>query len=88
MMERCRRKMINNNCVNFSAGRILHDLDHTRSSVTTQQPSMSQNILRSSAENLATLGHQHPPHPHALSLGMTSQLSHVCLWLYLLSLSF
>lgn len=61
----------------YSVGRMLHDLDHARS-VTTQQPSMSQNILRSSAENLSNLSqHQHPPHPHALSLGIPAQHSHV-----------
>ncbi|XP_048505254.1 uncharacterized protein LOC105684376 isoform X2 [Athalia rosae] len=60
-----------------SAGRILHELDHSRSNVTTQQPSGSQSILRSSSENLPSLGqHQHPPHPHALNLGLPSQASH------------
>ncbi|XP_053974378.1 uncharacterized protein LOC128874087 isoform X4 [Hylaeus volcanicus] len=60
-----------------SASRMLHDLDHSRSTITTQQPSVSQGILRSSSENLPNLGqHQHPPHPHALSLGMSSQLGH------------
>ncbi|XP_043482182.1 uncharacterized protein LOC122511167 isoform X3 [Leptopilina heterotoma] len=62
-----------------SSGRILHDLDHMRG-VTTQQPSVSQSLLRSSAENLSNLGqqHQHPPHPHALSLGIPShsQVTH------------
>ncbi|XP_034952674.1 uncharacterized protein [Chelonus insularis] len=52
-----------------NSGRILHEFDHTRGSVTTQQPSSAQRILRSSAENLSNLGHQHPPHPHALELG-------------------
>ncbi|XP_046474092.1 uncharacterized protein Rbp isoform X3 [Neodiprion pinetum] len=60
-----------------SASRILHELDHSRSNVTTQQPSGSQSILRSSSENLPNLGqHQHPPHPHALNLGLPSQTSH------------
>ena len=57
----------------------MHDLDHMRA-VTTQQPSLSQNLLRSSAENLPNLGqHQHPPHPHALSLGIPAhtQVPHV-----------
>lgn len=57
----------------------MHDLDHMRA-VTTQQPSLTQNLLRSSAENLPNLGqHQHPPHPHALSLGIPahSQVPHV-----------
>ncbi|XP_039302582.1 uncharacterized protein LOC105194544 isoform X1 [Solenopsis invicta] len=59
-----------------SAGRILHELD-TRGAITTQQPSATQGILRSSSENLPNLGqHQHPPHPHALNLGMPTQLSH------------
>ncbi|OXU25285.1 hypothetical protein TSAR_017020 [Trichomalopsis sarcophagae] len=62
-----------------TSGRILHELEHSRGAVTTQQP-MSQSLLRSSAENLPNLGqhqHQHPPHPHALSLGMQpSHLSH------------
>ncbi|XP_076176272.1 RIMS binding protein isoform X3 [Ptiloglossa arizonensis] len=60
-----------------STGRMLHDLDHTRSTITTQQPSVTQGILRSSTENLPNLSqHQHPPHPHALSLGMPTQLGH------------
>ncbi|XP_011297684.1 uncharacterized protein Rbp isoform X2 [Fopius arisanus] len=54
--------------------RILHELE-ARGTVTTQQPSAT-GILRSSAENLSNLAHQHPPHPHALNLGMTSQSSH------------
>ncbi|KAK0167291.1 hypothetical protein PV327_004709 [Microctonus hyperodae] len=59
-----------------NSGRILHDLDHARGSVTTQQPSSGQ-VLRSSAENLSTLNqHQHPPHPHALNLGIPTQTSH------------
>ncbi|XP_024939852.1 uncharacterized protein LOC107266706 isoform X3 [Cephus cinctus] len=59
-----------------SASRILHELDHSRGTVTTQPPSASQNILRSSSENLPNLGqhqHQHLPHPHALNLGLPSQ---------------
>ncbi|XP_019700001.1 uncharacterized protein LOC105189771 isoform X3 [Harpegnathos saltator] len=57
--------------------RMLHELDHTRGAITTQQPSVTQGILRSSSENLPNLGqHQHPPHPHALNLGMPSQLGH------------
>lgn len=60
-----------------SASRMVHDLDHTRGSITTQQPSATQSILRSSSENLPNLS-QHPPHPHALSLGMPTQMSHVC----------
>ncbi|EGI57188.1 RIMS-binding protein 2 [Acromyrmex echinatior] len=57
--------------------RILHELDHTRGAITTQQPSATQGILRSSSENLPNLGqHQHPPHPHALNLGMPTQMSH------------
>lgn len=57
---------------------MIHDLDHTRGSVTTQQPSVTQGILRSSSENLPNLcQHQHPP-PHALNLGMPTQMSHVC----------
>ncbi|KAK9300232.1 hypothetical protein QLX08_007001 [Tetragonisca angustula] len=60
-----------------SASRMVHDLDHTRGTITTQQPSVTQGILRSSSENLPNLGqHQHPPHPHALSLGMPTQMSH------------
>ncbi|XP_011863351.1 PREDICTED: peripheral-type benzodiazepine receptor-associated protein 1-like isoform X2 [Vollenhovia emeryi] len=59
-----------------SAGRMLHELDHTRSAITTQQPSATQVILRSSSENLPNLGHQHPPHPHALNLGMPTQMGH------------
>nr|XP_050857277.1 uncharacterized protein LOC127066959 isoform X7 [Vespula vulgaris] len=60
-----------------SAGRMLHDLDHARGNITTQQPSATQSILRSSSENLPNLGqHQHPPHPHALNLGMPTQMSH------------
>ncbi|XP_012270020.1 RIMS-binding protein 2 isoform X4 [Orussus abietinus] len=60
-----------------SAG-MIHELDHTRGTVTTQQPSAAQNILRSSAENLPNLSQhqqhpQHPQHPHALSLGMPTQ---------------
>ncbi|XP_063980047.1 uncharacterized protein Rbp isoform X2 [Diachasmimorpha longicaudata] len=58
-----------------SSGRILHELDHARGTVTTQQPSAT-GILRSSAENLPNLSHQHPPHPHALNLGMSSQTGH------------
>ncbi|XP_048269149.1 uncharacterized protein LOC126918611 isoform X2 [Bombus affinis] len=59
-----------------SASRMIHDLDHTRGSVTTQQPSVTQGILRSSSENLPNLcQHQHPP-PHALNLGMPTQMSH------------
>ncbi|KYQ57013.1 RIMS-binding protein 2 [Trachymyrmex zeteki] len=57
--------------------RILHELDLTRGAITTQQPSVTQGILRSSSENLPNLGqHQHPPHPHALNLGMPTQMSH------------
>ncbi|XP_028049736.1 uncharacterized protein LOC105829483 isoform X5 [Monomorium pharaonis] len=60
-----------------SAGRILHELDHSRGTITTQQPSATQGILRSSSENLPNLGqHQHPPHPHALNLGMPTQMGH------------
>ncbi|XP_076641762.1 RIMS binding protein isoform X6 [Halictus rubicundus] len=61
-----------------SASRMLHDLDHARGAITTQQPSTTQGILRSSSENLPNLGqHQHhPPHPHALSLGMPTQMVH------------
>ncbi|XP_032673168.1 uncharacterized protein LOC116845031 isoform X4 [Odontomachus brunneus] len=60
-----------------SSGRMLHELDHTRSAITTQQPSATQGILRSSSENLPNLGqHQHPPHPHALNLGISSQMGH------------
>ncbi|KAI4482819.1 hypothetical protein M0804_008672 [Polistes exclamans] len=60
-----------------SAGRMLHDLDHARGTITTQQPSATQSILRSSSENLPNLGqHQHPPHPHALNLGMSTQMGH------------
>ncbi|XP_043801630.1 uncharacterized protein LOC122719654 isoform X4 [Apis laboriosa] len=60
-----------------NANRMIHDLDHTRGTITTQQPSVTQGILRSSSENLPNLGqHQHPPHPHALSLGMPTQMSH------------
>ncbi|XP_011345210.1 uncharacterized protein LOC105283834 isoform X2 [Ooceraea biroi] len=60
-----------------SASRMLHDLDHTRDAITTQQPSATQGILRSSSENLPNLGqHQHPPHPHALNLGIPTQMSH------------
>lgn len=63
---------------NFNSGRILHELDHSRSAITTQQPSATQGILRSSSENLPNLGqHQHPPHPHALNLGMPTQIGHV-----------
>lgn len=61
-----------------TASRMLHELDHTRvGSVTTQQPSSAQGILRSSAENLSSLGqHQHSAHPH-LNLGLPGQASHV-----------
>ncbi|EFN68490.1 Peripheral-type benzodiazepine receptor-associated protein 1 [Camponotus floridanus] len=60
-----------------SSGRMLHDLDHARGAITTQQPSATQGILRSSSENLPNLGqHQHPPHPHALNLGMPTQMGH------------
>ncbi|XP_071643131.1 uncharacterized protein Rbp isoform X2 [Temnothorax longispinosus] len=60
-----------------NSGRILHELDHTRSAITTQQPSATQSILRSSSENLPNLGqHQHPPHPHALNLGIPTQMGH------------
>ncbi|XP_018343612.1 PREDICTED: uncharacterized protein LOC108749416 isoform X2 [Trachymyrmex septentrionalis] len=60
-----------------SSVRILHELDHARGAITTQQPSVTQGILRSSSENLPNLGqHQHPPHPHALNLGMPTQMSH------------
>ncbi|XP_046144124.1 uncharacterized protein LOC114870940 isoform X1 [Osmia bicornis bicornis] len=60
-----------------SASRMVHDLDHARVTITTQQPLVSQGILRSSSENLPNLGqHQHPPHPHALSLGIPTQMSH------------
>ncbi|XP_076237563.1 RIMS binding protein isoform X7 [Calliopsis andreniformis] len=61
-----------------SATRMVHDLDHIRGgSITTQQPSATQSILRSSSENLPNLGqHQHPPHPHALNLGMPTQMGH------------
>lgn len=72
-----RRRSIEIYWLYFSSGRILHDLDHTRGIVTTQQPSISQSILRSSAENLQNLG-QHQ-HTHGLGLGMTSQHSHVCI---------
>ena len=62
-------------------GRHLHELDH-RGGVTTQQPSsMSASMLRSSAENLPNLSqHQHPPHPHALNIGVPSHHSHVRLY--------
>ncbi|XP_017879224.1 uncharacterized protein LOC108624439 isoform X3 [Ceratina calcarata] len=62
-----------------SVNRMAHELDHARGAITTQQPSVTvtQGILRSSSENLPNLGqHQHPPHPHALSLGMPTQLGH------------
>ncbi|XP_070161623.1 peripheral-type benzodiazepine receptor-associated protein 1 isoform X1 [Polyergus mexicanus] len=61
-----------------STGRMLHELDHgSRGAITTQQPSATQSILRSSSENLPNLGqHQHPPHPHALNLGMPTQMGH------------
>ncbi|TGZ37992.1 RIMS-binding protein 2 [Temnothorax longispinosus] len=63
-----------------NSGRILHELDHTRSAITTQQPSATQSILRSSSENLPNLGqHQHPPHPHALNLGIPTQMGHYSL---------
>lgn len=62
---------------NCRAGRILQDLDHTRGTVTTQQPSMSHSLLRSSAENLTSINQ----HPHVLAntsnIGISSQIPHV-----------
>ncbi|XP_076303459.1 RIMS binding protein isoform X10 [Lasioglossum baleicum] len=61
-----------------STTRMMHEMDHARGAITTQQPSNTQGILRSSSENLPNLGQhqQHPPHPHALSLGMPTQMVH------------
>ncbi|XP_011646476.1 RIMS-binding protein 2 [Pogonomyrmex barbatus] len=55
---------------------MLHELDHARGAITTQQPLATQGILRSSSENLPNLGQHHPPHPHALNLGMSTQMGH------------
>ncbi|XP_066583287.1 peripheral-type benzodiazepine receptor-associated protein 1 isoform X2 [Prorops nasuta] len=54
------------------------ELDHSRATgITTQQPSATQGILRSSSDNLPNLmQHQHPPHPHALNLGIPTQIGH------------
>ena len=58
-----------------SANRMLHDHGLV-GSVTTQQPSSAQVILRSSAENLSSLGQHQHSHPH-LNLGLPGQTSHV-----------
>lgn len=58
--------------------RSLYDFDHMSSTVTTQQPSLSHSLLRSSTENLASLT-SHPPitHSHGLNVRIPSQVSQV-----------